>query len=210
MLTKDQKNFLNKTGVNQTLSNLLYNVRERRSIREHSAQVLTNYRNYQRTKNAYNALHKKELNLRMNLIIHERRLRDMHRYRESLFHGRPDNVSQAMLRNRIQNLPRNVPKTVNMKEFVRRLNAYEAVKPTALNSGKAHLAATVKFITSMSPYGFNNRVYNLKKLNTMAELLSRKLKYNKGRVIGTIVGNRATNPHTVVGRRMIMKGYPGN
>lgn len=210
MLTGAQKNFLRKTGVNQTMANLLGNVRFRRENRKHAAEVLTHYRNYQRTKNTYNTLSKKELNLNTNLKNQNSRLyRSLSAHRANLFRG-AGNLTRATIRNRIQTLPRNVPKTINMKEFVRRLNAYEALRPTVNSSRAAYLTAMRKFIRIYGPLDQNISGLTLEQLDEYAKLLSRELKYNKGRVIGKVVGNRATNPHTVVGHRMIMKGYPGN
>lgn len=210
MLTGAQKNFLRKTGVNQTMANLLGNVRLRQENRKHAAEVLTHYRNYQRTKNAYNTLSKKELNLNTNLTNQNTRLyQSLSAHRANLFRG-AGNLTRGTIRNRIQTLPRNVPKTINMKEFVRRLNAYEALRPTVNSSRAAYLTAMRKFIRIYGPLDQNISGLSLNQLDEYAKLLSRELKYKKGRVIGKVVGNRATNPHTVVGRRMIMKGYPGN
>jgi hypothetical protein len=209
MLTAAQKNFLRNKGVNEALGNLLGNVRQRRANREHSAEVLTRYRNYHRTKNEFKALSKKSLNLNMNVRNQIMRLRQIPAHERVLFRGQA-NVNRATLRNRIQTLPRNVPKTVNMKEFVRRLNAYEAVRPNLARSRTAYSDALLHFIRVMSPFGFNTRGFTPQQLAIYANHLSRNLKYQKGKVIGRIIGNRATNPHTAVGRRMMMKMFPGN
>jgi hypothetical protein len=207
MLTAAQKNFLRNKGVNEALGNLLANVRERRANREHAGKVLTRYRNYHRTKNEFNALSKKALNLDMNVRNQIMRLRRLHQ--TTLFRGQA-NVNRATLRNRIQTLPRNVPKTVNMKEFVRRLNAYEAIRPNLARSRTAYSNALMHFIRVMSPFGVNTTGFTPEQLTVYANYLSRNLRYQKGKVIGRIVGNRATNPHTVVGHRTIMKLFPGN
>ena len=209
MLTAAQKNFLRNKGVNYALAELLGNVRQRRYDRESSAEVLRRYRNYQRTKNEYNALHKKAINLLMNVRHQVMTLRKIPRHQAILFHG-AGNVNNSTLRNRIQALPRNVPKTVNMKEFVRRLNAYKAVIPNTRKSKEAYTEAVRQFIRVMAPFGFNTSRFNAKKLNTYANFLAKNLKYEKGKVIGRITGNRATNPNTAIGRRTIMKKYPGN
>ena len=210
MLTAAQVNFLRNKGVNEAFGNLLANVRERRQNREHSAAVLTRYRNYQRTKNELNALGKKFLNLGTNVRLQLLRLRHIPAHRATLFHGPPGNVNPVTVRNRIRALPRNVPKTVNMKEFVRLLNAHEAVRANFDRSMNAHHRAMLQFIRVMAPLGFNDRRLNANQLKAYAIVLSKNLKYNKGKVIGRIIGNRATNPHTAFGRRMIMKKYPGN
>jgi len=210
MLTAAQVNFLRNKGVNEAFGNLLANVRERRNNRERSAAVLTRYRNYQRTKNEFNALSKKALNLDTNVRLQLLRLRRIPAHHATLFTGGNVNLSPATLRNRIRALPRNVPKTVNMKEFVRRLNAHEAVRANLARSRTAHHRAMLQFIRIMHPFGFNFRLYTANQLTAYAVALNKNLKYNKGKVIGRIIGNRATNPHTAFGRRMIMKRYPGN
>jgi hypothetical protein len=210
MLTAAQVNFLRNKGVNEAFGNLLANVRERRENREHSAAVLTRYRNYQRTKNELNALSKKALNLDTNVRLQLLRLRRIPAHHATLFPGGNVNLAPATLRNRIRALPRNVPKTVNMKEFVRRLNAHEAVRANLARSRTAYHTAMLQFIRIMHPFGFNFRLYTANQLTAYAVALNKNLKYNKGKVIGRIVGNRATNPHTAFGRRMIMKKYPGN
>ena len=209
MLTAAQKNFLRNKGVNEALGNLLANVRERRQNREHSAEVLRRYRNYQRTKNEYNALHKKAINMGLNVRHQVMRLRRIPTHEAILFRGQGLNVNHSTLRNRIQALPRNVPKTVNMKEFVRRLNAFEAVKPNIRKSTEAYKDAVLNFIRVMAPFGFNTSRFNADQLTKYANFLAKNLKYEKGKVIGRITGNRATNPNTAIGRRTIMKKYPG-
>lgn len=209
MLTAAQKNFLRNKGVNEALGNLLANVRERRQNREHSANALKRYRNYHRTKNEFNAVSKKALNLDMNVRNQIMRLQRIPAHQATLFRG-PGNLSRATLRNRIQTLPRNVPKTVNMKEFVRRLNAYEAIRPNLTRSRNAYSQAVMQFIRVMTPFGVNTSGFTPEQLTVYANYLSRNLKYKKGKVIGRIVGNRATNPRTAIGRRTIMKMYPGN
>lgn len=214
MLTTAQKNFLRNKGVNDALAVLLGNVRERRANREHSANVLKRYRNYQRTKNEYNALYKKFINLGANVDHQIMKLRNIRsipnpKHRAFLFRGQ-DKVNYSTLRNRIQTLPKNVPKTVNMKEFIRRLNAYEAVRPNFRKSTREHADAMMNFIRVMSPFGFNTSRFSTEQLTKYANFLAKNLKYEKGKVIGRIVGNRATNPHTAIGRRIIMKQYPGN
>lgn len=204
MLTGAQKNFLRNKGVNEALGNLLANVRERRWEREHSAEVLRRYRNYERTKKQYNASLKKRLNMNTNVRNQIFRLRQNPAHERILFRGQR-NVNPATLRNRIQNLPRNVPKTVNMKEFVRRLNAYEAMKPNYKRNVNAYSEAMLQFIRVMNPPGLNTSRFSPEQLALYANRLVRNLKYEKGKVIGRIVGNRATNPHTVVGRRVISK-----
>jgi hypothetical protein len=210
MLTAAQVNFLRNKGVNEAFGNLLANVRERRQNRERSAAVLTRYRNYQRTKNEFNALRKKFVNLGTNVGIQLMRLRRIPAHRATLFTGGNLNPAQATLRNRIRALPRNVPKTVNMKEFVRLFNAHEAMRGNLVRSMNTHRTAMLQFIRVMHPFDFNPARFSANQLNTYAVVLSKNLKYNKGKVIGRIVGNRATNPHTAFGRRMIMKKYPGN
>jgi hypothetical protein len=210
MLTAAQKNFLRNKGVNYALAELLGNVRQRRYERESSAEVLRRYRNYERTKNEFNVLSKKALNLNMNVRHQIMRLQRVPAHERILFRGQGNNVSRATLRNRIQTLPRNVPKNVNMKEFVRRLNAYEALRPNLNKKRNAYSEAVVHFIRVMAPFGFNTGRFTAGQLTKYANYLSRNLKYQKGKVIGRIVGNRATNPNTAVGRRTIMKMYPGN
>jgi hypothetical protein len=208
MLTAAQKNFLRNKGVNYALADLLGNVRQRRYERESSAKVLRHYRNYQRTKNEYNAVIKKAVNMGLNVKHQVMRLKRIPAHQAILFHG-AGNVNNSTLRNRIQALPRNVPKTVNMKEFVRRLNAFEAVKPNIRRSTEAYKDAVVNFIRVMAPFGFNTSRFNANQLTKYANFLAKNLKYEKGKVIGRIVGNRATSPRTAIGRRMIMKMYPG-
>ena len=209
MLTAAQKNFLRNKGVNYALAELLGNVRQRRYERESSAKVLKSYRNYQRTKNEYNAVIKKSINMGLNVRHQVMRLKRIPAHQATLFHG-AGNVNHSTLRNRIQALPRNVPKTVNMKEFVRRLNAYEAVKPNIRKSTEAYKNAVLNFIRVMAPFGFNTSRFNADQLTKYANFLAKNLKYEKGKVIGRIVGNRATSPRTAIGRRTIMKMYPGN
>jgi hypothetical protein len=210
MLTAAQKNFLRNKGVNYALAELLGNVRQRRYERESSAEVLRRYRNYQRTKNEYNAVIKKAINMGLNVKHQVMRLQRIPAHEAILFRGQGLNVNHSTLRNRIQALPRNVPKTVNMKEFVRRLNAYEAVKPNIRKSTEAYKDAVLNFIRVMAPFGFNTSRFNTDQLTKYANFLAKNLKYQKGKVIGRIIGNRATNPHTAVGRRTIMKMFLGN
>ena len=210
MLTEAQKNFLRNKGVNEALGNLLANVRDRRWEREHSAEVLRRYRNYERTKKQYNASLKKRLNMNTNVRNQIFRLRQNPAHERILFRGQR-NVNPATLRNRIQTLPKNVPKTVNMKEFVRRLNAYEAMKPNYKRNMNAYSEAMLQFIHVMNPpYGFNTSRFSPEQVALYANRLVRNLKYEKGKVIGRIVGNRVANPYTGIGRRMAMRRFPGN
>ena len=174
-----------------------------RARREASARQVTLFHNYQRAKNAYNALVKRENNLNRNISNQFWRLHHNPAY-AVLFPGVV--TTRATLRNRVRT---HVPKTVNTREFARLYNAHMALFPNLHRTSAAARQAAIRYIRAHRA-NYNNTNFNNNQVFSEANRLGRKLKYNKGKIIGRIIGNRVTNPYTGIGRRMIMKRFPVN
>lgn len=205
MLTESQTRFLRNKGVNVTLKELLESVRQRRTRRERFSELITKRRNFLTAQKRFKNLSNKDDKLETLISNQYRRLARNH---QPLVQNV---IGWSRVRNRIRNLPKTVPRNVDMREFVRLLNNRNALIPDLTEAEKDYRTAAIKFIQLARPNNrLNNTRLSLTQLTTYANSIIRNLDYEKGKTVGKIIGTRATNPGTVIGRRTIEKMFTRN
>lgn len=205
MLTESQTRFLRNKGVNVTLKELLESVRQRRTRRERFSELIAKRRNFLTAQKRFKNLSNKDDKLETLISNQYRRLARNH---QPLVQNV---IGWAGVRNRIKNLPKTVPRNVDMREFVRLLNNRNALMQDFTEAEKNYRTAAIKFIQLARPNNrLNNARLSLIQLTTYANSIIRNLDYEKGKTVGRIIGNRTTNPGTVIGRRTIEKMFRRN
>jgi hypothetical protein len=212
MLSSTELRKLYRTGVPNTLRNLLNRVRTKRQVQ---SPTLGNrqgaaIRNFRRTEKQLNTTLIRIENHADKMTNARRRLRNNHPNLQGGTFNQMRNAIRALPTRNANGKP--IAKTNDMKLFLNLHNKYQQLGRNVLRNRQAHLNSVMRVIRSSPVHSAQFNIHGVHggndRLETLAKQVIRNLELQKGRTIRNIVKAQMASPHTAIGRKLLMARMP--